>query len=144
MATTRGAKVPETDLQYAEEVMEVYRLGDTPVPRSASPSLRRLYEWVQNPENYDTFIKTTVKQATDILAKHRQPQESDFIVTAERKSVSELQEFLRQHISESQSQVTHEPSSQPRQTWVAQRPATLGPSVLAGGESQNQNSGEGD
>ncbi len=119
--------------------MEVYRLGDSPLSRNASPSMRRLYEWCQNPENYDTFIKTTVKTATEILAKHRQPEEAGFVIAPEKKGIGELQEFLRQHIAESQAKVQHEPAQRHPQTWVnRERPATIDPSLLAGVQSPNQ------
>jgi hypothetical protein len=140
MATTRASKISTADLQYAEEVMEVYRLGDNSLAtlgtRDIAPSFRRLYEWVQNPENYDTFIKTMVPKATDILSKHRQPEERAFIITPEKKGIGELEEFLRQHIAESQGKTQHEPAQRHPHTWTdRKRPATIDPSLLAGVQS---------
>jgi len=139
MATTRDSKIPTTDLQFAEEVMEVYRLGDQPLPKLSSPSMKRLYEWVQNPENFDVFIKQTVKQATEILAKHRQPEEQSFVITPEKKGIGELEEFLRQHIAESQLKAQHEPAQRHPHTWTdRKRPSTIDPSLLTGVQSSGQ------
>ncbi len=140
MATTRASNISTADLQYAEEVMEVYRLGDNALAtlgtRDIAPSFRRLYEWVQNPENYDTFIKTMVPKATDILSKHRLPEEKAFIITPEKKGIGELEEFLRQHIAESQSKAHNEPAQRHPHTWTdRKKPATIHPGSLAGVQS---------
>lgn len=134
----KPSKVSNADLQYAEEVLEVFRLGDTPLPPHATPSMRKLYEWVGNPENYDTFVKTMVTKATDIVAKHRQPEERGAVVIAEKKGIAELQEFLRQNIEESQKGRT---SEQPRTdtTWVnREKPSTLHPSIQSRVNRPNQ------
>lgn len=124
---TKSRKVSESDLQFAEEVLEVFRLGGDPLPRTVTPSLKRLYDWSLNPENYDALVKTLAPKAGETLARHRQPQEQDFIVAEERRSISELQSFLQQYVRESQE---NEHSSgnaveqRPKQTWVdRERPA---------------------
>ncbi len=107
-----------------------------------APSFRRLYEWAQNPENYDTFIRTMVPKATDILSKHRAPEEQGAVVIAEKKGVAELQEFLRQHVEESQKGKTNDPTKSAH-TWAnRQKPAIISPSFQSGVTRPDQVSGQ--
>lgn len=153
MANTRARNISTADLQYAEEVLEVYRLGDNALAAlhttvGISPSFRRLYEWAQNPKNFDKFIETMVPKATDILSKHRLPEEQGAVIIAEKKGVVELQEFLRQHLVTVKKDHSGE-QSKSAHTWIDRtRPAVTHPSLRAGvsGEDQDseQDSGGGD
>ena len=138
MASTRATNISTADLQYAEEVLEVYRMGDNALvtlgTRDIAPSFRRLYEWAQNPENYDTFIRTMVPKATDILSKHRAPEEQGAVIVAEKKGVAELQEFLRQHVEISQKGRTNDPTKSAH-TWANRNlPSVIHPSIQSRGK----------
>jgi hypothetical protein len=137
----KSQKVSTSDLVWAEDVMSVYRLGNGVLPTNASDSLRSLYRWCQNPENNDKLMTQLVLKATDILSKHRAPEEQGAVVVAEKKGIAELQEFLRQHIELSQAGRTNDPTRYAH-TWAnRQKPAVTHPSFQSGFPHKDQAGG---
>lgn len=93
----------EKDLQYAFEVLEVYRsLGDMSSECNfRTSSAKKLYEWASNEPNQEKFFSQMVPKATELIQKHRETETPDEIVKAENKSIAELRVILLEEVEKS-------------------------------------------
>jgi len=123
-----------SELQWAEEVMEVYRaLGSLPGNRAfSSPSARYLFEHVQGGEEEMKFINQTVPKAAEMLAKHKPTDLDSVFVEVDKGTLSDLQKCLLDAIEESKGiLVTPEPETSPEGLSAPQTEADLLATLLS-------------
>ena len=123
-----------SELQWAEEVMEVYRaLGSLPGNRAfSSPSARYLFEQIAKGDEEYKFVSQVVPKAAEMLAKLKPADLDAAFVEIDRRTLSDLQKCLLDAVAASKDiLVTPEPETSPEGLSEPQTEADLLATLLS-------------
>ena len=123
-----------SELQWAEEVMEVYRaLGSLPGNRAfSSPSAQYLFEQIAKGDEEYKFVSQVVPKAAEMLAKLKPADLDAAFVEIDRRTLSDLQKCLLDAVAASKDiLVTPEPETSPEGLSAPQTEADLLATLLS-------------
>jgi len=106
------AKKKSAELQFANEVLEVYQNLGTPVmdQQWSTPSAKYLHTWLrESQKNEEKFFTTMLKSATDLVAKHGLVDVADAVLEIDAKTILELKKCLHKALLEAEGDAKPRP-----------------------------------
>lgn len=88
------------ELEWARDVLAVYKCQGKGLPKSASVARKALFDWVLEEGNDTELFTKLVPKAIEIMGKYDKHTEEQAVVVKERKSIAELKAILSEAVKE--------------------------------------------